>query len=68
MAMNLRLDPELDAALTALASAEGTSKHEVIRQAVIDRLRQSEHRAAVAESAERMAARWGDVIERLGNA
>lgn len=66
VALNLRVDAELDAALTALAAAEGTSKHEVIRRAVFDRYQRAAHVASVSDSADRMMARWGDVIDRLG--
>ncbi len=66
MALTLRTDQELDAALTALADAEGASKQEVIRRAVLERYQQTGHRARVAESSGRLAARWGDVLERLG--
>jgi predicted transcriptional regulator len=66
MAMTLRTDEELDAALTALAAAEGTSRQEIIRRAVLDRYEQSGHAGRVGESAHRMLEKWGDVIERLG--
>jgi predicted transcriptional regulator len=66
MAMTVRTDDELDAALTALAAAEGTSKQEVIRRAVLDRLARSGHAAAVEASAARMTEKWGDVLHRLG--
>lgn len=35
MAMTLRLTPEQDHALTLLASAQGTSKHEAVVRAVV---------------------------------
>ena len=66
MALTLRTDDELDAALTALAAAEGTSKQDVIRKAVLERYERAGHRRAVEESADRMLARWGDVLDRLG--
>ena len=37
MAMTLRTDDELDAALNALAEAEGRSKQDIVRLAVLDR-------------------------------
>ncbi|MDP3711575.1 MAG: ribbon-helix-helix protein, CopG family [Mycobacteriales bacterium] len=67
MALTLRTDDELDAALTALATAEGTSKQEVIRRAVLERHERAGHRLTVEESAQRLAARWGDVLDRLGS-
>jgi predicted transcriptional regulator len=66
MSLTLRTDAELDAALTALAEAEGASRQEVIRRAVLDRFESTVHAARVAESAERLAARWADVLDRLG--
>ncbi len=66
MAMTLRTDEELDKALTALAEAEGTSRQEVIRRAVLERYARSGHAARVNESAERLADLWSDVLHRLG--
>lgn len=66
MAMTVRTDPEMERALTALAQAEGASRQEVIRRAVLDRYERHGHRARVGASTERLASRWGDVIERLG--
>jgi predicted transcriptional regulator len=68
MAMTLRTDAELESALTALAEAEGTSKQEVVRRAVLERYARTAHVAAVDESTARMIDRWGDVLDRLGNA
>ena len=66
MAMTVRTDPEMERALTALAQAEGASRQEVIRRAVLDRYERQGHRARVGASSERLAIRWRDVIERLG--
>ncbi len=66
VAMTLRTDDELDEALTALAEAEGTSRQEVIRRAVLERYARSGHAARVNDSAERLASRWSDVLHRLG--
>lgn len=67
MALTLRTDEQLDAALTALAEAEGTSKQDVIRRAVLERYERAGHRRAVEDSGARMAERWGDVLDRLGS-
>lgn len=67
MAMTLRTDEELERALEALARAEGLSKQEVVRRAVLERFERAGHRARVDDAAERMIERWGDVLDRLGS-
>jgi predicted transcriptional regulator len=67
MALTLRTDSALEEALTALAEAEGASRQEVIRRAVLDRYERSVHGARVLESSQRLAARWSDVLDRLGS-
>ncbi len=67
MAMTLRIDDELEEALRALAAAEGLSRQEVVRRAVLERYERAGHRAAVGESTERMLARWSEVLDRLGS-
>ena len=67
MAMTLRTDDELDGALTALAEAEGISRQEVVRRAVLERYERAGHRASVDDSTQRMIERWGDVLDRLGS-
>jgi hypothetical protein len=68
MAMTLRTDAELDSALNALAAAEGVSKQEVVRRAILERFARAGHAAAVEDSSARMIERWGDVLDRLGRA
>ncbi len=67
MAMTLRTDDELEAALTALAEAEGTSRQEVIRRAVLERYERAGHQTRVAGSTTRLIEQWGDVLDRLGS-
>ena len=67
MALTVRTDYELEEALTALAAAEGLSRQEVIRRAVLDRYARSSHTDRVTDSTARMTERWGDVLERLGS-
>jgi predicted transcriptional regulator len=67
MAMTLRTDEELDSALTALAAAEGASRQEIIRRAVLDRYERRGHAVRVQESSSRMIDKWADVLERLGS-
>ena len=68
MAMTLRIDDELERALAALAEAEGTSRQEIVRRAVLERHARSGHAARVQESSARLAEQWGDVLHRLGTA
>jgi predicted transcriptional regulator len=65
--MTLRTDDELDKALSALAAAEGTSRQEIVRRAVLERYERSSHSARVQESSERLMDRWSDVLHRLGS-
>ena len=51
--------------MTALA--EGTSKQDVIRRAVLERYERDGHDARVEASAERLIDRWRDVLDRLGS-
>lgn len=67
MALTLRTDNELERALDALTAAEGGSRQEVIRRAVLERYERSGHQSRVADSSERMIERWGDVLDRLGS-
>jgi len=67
MAMTLRTDAALDHALDVLAEAEGLSRQEVIRRAVLERYERAGHAQSVAESADRVIERWGDVLDRLGS-
>jgi len=68
MAMTLRIDDELEQALAALAEAEGTSRQEIVRRAVLERHARSSHVARVQESSARLSEKWGDVLRRLGSA
>lgn len=51
MAMTLRLSPEQDHALTLLASATGTSKHEAAVRAIVAAASRTLSEAAVAQLA-----------------
>jgi predicted transcriptional regulator len=64
--MTLRTDAELEKALEALASAEGASRQEIVRRAVLERYERSGHATRVAESSARMIEKWSDVLDRLG--
>jgi predicted transcriptional regulator len=66
MAMTLRTDDELDAALTALAEASGMSRQEVIRRAVLTEYARSEHRAKVDRIAREVMVEYAETLDRLG--
>ncbi|CAN5561686.1 hypothetical protein BH23ACT6_BH23ACT6_27780 [soil metagenome] len=66
MAMTLRTDDELDHVLTELAEAEGISRQEIVRRAVMERYARSAHRDRVNEASSRLMERWDDVLDRLG--
>ncbi len=66
MAMTVRTDEELERALGVLAKAEGTSRQEIVRRAVLERYERNGHAARVRDSSNRMIEQWGDVLERLG--
>ena len=65
MALGVRTDNELETALTVLVAAEGASRQEVIRRAVLDLYERSGHVDLVAGSTKKMQQQWGDVLERL---
>lgn len=64
--MTLRTDDELDEALTELARREGTSKQEVVRRAVLDRLARGERRDRLDAIAHQALEEYGDAMDRLG--
>ncbi len=66
MAMTLRTDSVLEAALEALVEREGLSRQEIVRRAVLERYERSGHTDRVGEAGERLAERWSDVLSRLG--
>lgn len=68
MAMNLRLSDEDAARLRALADAEGVSLHEAVLRAIRRNAEDLTHTAQVLTATDEMIARWGDVLDRLGNA
>lgn len=63
----MRTDSELEAALDALVEAEGLSRQEVVRRAILDRVERQGLEIEVERSGERMIERWGSVLDRLGS-
>jgi len=66
--MTLRTDDELDAALTELAQAEGVSKQEAVRRAVLEKRDRTDHRARVHAISQRVIVEYAEVLDRLGKA
>ena len=66
MAMTLRLTPEDERLLTALAQAEGVSRHEATLRAIREAASRHAHEADVAELSARARDRYADVLDRLG--
>jgi len=66
--MTLRIDDELEQALTELAEAENLSRQEIVRRAVIEKRDRVSHRARVDAIAKEMLVEWADVLDRLGKA
>jgi predicted transcriptional regulator len=67
MAMTLRTDEELDRALTELAEAEGISRQEVIRRAVLEKRDRAGHRARVDSIASEVIVEYAEALDRLGS-
>lgn len=68
VAMNLRLNDEDSALLRALAEEEGVSLHEAALRAIRRSARDLAHTSRVREATAEMLERWGDVLDRLGQA
>lgn len=66
VALTVRTDDQMEEALDGLVELEGVSRQEVIRRSVMERYERMVHRRRVAEGTQRLAERWGDVLERLG--
>ncbi|HET6151713.1 MAG TPA: ribbon-helix-helix protein, CopG family [Marmoricola sp.] len=66
--MTLRIDDELDQALNDLAAAEGTSKQEVIKRAVIDRRDRLVRRDLIERIANDALVEYAEALDRLGKA
>jgi uncharacterized protein (DUF1778 family) len=66
MAMTLRLTPEDELLLAALAEAEGVSRHEATLRAIRDAAARHGHEAKVEELSVRARERYADVLGRLG--
>lgn len=66
MAMTLRIDDELERALNELSAAEGTSKQEVIRRAVLEKHQRASRRAKLDLIVTDLLVEYEDALNRLG--
>jgi hypothetical protein len=66
MAMTLRTDDELDKALAELAEAEGISKQEAVRRAVIEKRDRVSKRARLETISGDLLVEYADALDRLG--
>jgi hypothetical protein len=66
MAMTLRPDSAVEAALARLAAEQGISKHEAVLRAILRDDAERGLDADAAASFERMRVKYRDAIERLG--
>lgn len=68
VAMNLRLTPEEQQLLDALAVESGMSKAEVMRRALVEKAVRDGQRIRVEESPDWALSRHDDLLRRLGSA
>ncbi len=67
MAFTLRTDDELEAALDAITSAEGISRQDAARRAILEKAQRDGLLERVEVSGAAMIERWGAVLDRLGS-
>jgi predicted transcriptional regulator len=66
MAMTLRTDSAVEAALERLATEQGISKHEAAKRAILRDDAERRLDTAALASYDRMSAKYRDALERLG--
>jgi uncharacterized protein (DUF1778 family) len=64
--MTLRLSEEDDRALSALAEAEGVSRHEATLRAIRESAARHAHQSQVRELSAQARQRYAKVLDRLG--
>ncbi|MGB7449190.1 MAG: CopG family transcriptional regulator [Ornithinimicrobium sp.] len=67
MAMTLRLTPDDERALAALAEAEGVSKQEATLRAIREAAARRGHEERIHELSARGRQRYADLLERLSH-
>lgn len=66
MAMTVRLNPDDEQALAALAAADGISKHEATVRAIREAAVRRGHEARVRKLSDQGRERYADLLDRLG--
>ena len=67
MAMTLRIDEELDQALSDLSESEGLSRQEVVKRAVLEKHQRSQRRARLDGIVSDLLVEYDDALRRLGS-
>lgn len=65
MALNIRLTPAEETALAELAKAEGISKNDAVRRAILDRHARTIRRSDVTEATTWARAHYRGLLDRL---
>lgn len=65
VALNIRLTKAEEAALTELAAAEGVSKNDVVRRAILDRHARTTRRNEVADARTWAREHYRNLLDRL---
>lgn len=67
MAMTLRTDSAVEAALAFLVEREGLSRQEVVTRAVLERAERLGHIDKVDAAARELKVEWAETLDRLGS-
>ena len=66
MAMTLRTDSAVEAALAFLAEREGLSRQEVVTRAILERAERLGHVDRVDVASRELKVEWAETLDRLG--
>ncbi len=67
MAMTLRIDEELEQALSELSASEGLSRQEIVKRAVLEKHQRSHRRARLDTIVTELLVEYDDALRRLGS-
>jgi len=66
MAMTLRIDEELEKALSELSASEGLSRQEVVKRAILEKHRRTVRRERLDAVVSDLLVEYDDALRRLG--